>query len=294
MVTLLVGSSGLLGSALREALSDRPLRQLIRRDPDPNDAAETIRWDPRAPLPDSVFDGVTAVINLGGAGVGDRRWSPARLEEVRGSRTIPTRTLATAMAKVAHPIRYLQASAVGYYGDTGNTPTDESAAAGDTVLARICREWEAAAEPAIAAGHPTTFLRTGIVLSPDGGALGPLLRLIRLGLGGPLGSGRQWWPWIHVDDWVRAVVFLLSNDLSGPVNLTAPRPAPNRQVTKQIAAAFRRPAFVPAPAFALKIALGGFAEEILRSQRVVPRALLEAGFTYAYPEIPEAAQALTR
>lgn len=294
MVTLLVGSSGLLGSALREALSDRPVRQLVRRDPDPTDAAETVRWDPRAPLPDSVFDGVRAVINLGGAGVGDRRWSPARLEEVRTSRTIPTHTLATAMTKIPHPIRYLQASAVGYYGDTGNTLTDEGSAAGDTVLARICREWEAAAEPAITAGHPTVFLRTGIVLSPDGGALGPLLRLIKLGLGGPLGSGQQWWPWIHVDDWIRAVMFLLENDLSGPVNLTAPRPESNRQVTKQIAAAFRRPAFVPAPAFALKIALGGFAEEILRPQRVVPRALLEAGFTYSYPEIPEAAQALTR
>lgn len=292
MVILLVGASGLLGEALRTALSHEPVRQLVRRAPRPDDEVETVQWVPPAPPPPSVFADVRAVVNLGGAGVGDQRWTRHRLQVIRASRVQPTHALAQALAQIPRPIRYIQASAVGYYGDTGDTLTDEHAPSGTTVLAEICRDWESAATAALSAGHPTTFLRTGIVLTPTGGALAPLLRLIKLGLGGPLGSGRQWWPWIHLDDWVAAVVFLLERELEGPVNLTAPQPATNREVTKQVAAAHRRRAFLPAPALALRLALGGFSEEILRSQRVVPRALLDRGFEFTYPEISAAAQAL--
>ncbi len=292
MVILLVGASGLLGGALRDALSHRQVRQLVRRPPRPDDTVETAQWSPPAPPPLSVFDDVSAVINLGGAGVGDERWTRRRLQVIRSSRTGPTHAFAHALAQIRRPIRYLQASAVGYYGDTGDALTDEHAPSGTTVLAGICRDWESAATPALSAGHPTAFLRTGIVLTPAGGALTPLLRLIKLGLGGPLGNGRQWWPWIHLEDWVRAAVFLLERELEGPVNLTAPHPATNREITQQIAQAYRRPALLPAPAPALRLALGGFAEEILRSQRVVPRALLDSGFTFTYPEISAAAHAL--
>lgn len=294
MVTLLVGASGLLGSALRDALGDRPLRQLVRRAPRPEDPAGTIQWDPLTPPPPEVFDGVTAVVNLGGTGIGDKRWTPARLAEIQNSRVRPTQSLAEAIADLDHKVRFLQASAVGYYGQTGDAPTDETADQGHTVLADICHAWEQAAHPAIEAGHPTAFLRTGIVLSPDGGALGPLLKLIRLGLGGRLGSGRQWWPWIHIDDWVGAVRFLLDNDITGPVNLTAPGSATNREITTHVARAFNRPSFVPAPGFALKLVLGGFADEILSSQRVVPQVLTDSGFSFSYPDVPSAAQALTR
>ncbi len=293
MVILLVGASGLLGGALQGALSHRRIRQLVRRPPHPQDAVETVQWAPPAPPPLTVFDGVSAVVNLGGAGVGDKRWTRSRLQLIRSSRTGPTHALAHALAQIPRPIRYLQASAVGYYGDTGEALTDENAPSGATVLANICREWESAATPALGAGHPTAFLRTGIVLTPAGGALTPLLRLIKLGLGGPLGNGRQWWPWIHLEDWVRAAIFLLEGELEGPVNLTAPNPATNREITRQIARAHHRPALLPAPAPALRLALGGFSAEILRSQRVVPRALLDSGFAFTYPEISSAAHALT-
>lgn len=294
MVILLVGASGLLGTALRDSLPERHVRQLVRRDPRPDDAVDTVTWDARTPPPSKVFDGVTAVINLGGAGVGDRRWSNERLRVIESSRTGPTRALATAIANLPNKVRYLQANAVGYYGDTGNTPTDEHGTRGSTILADICTAWQDAATPAVVAGHPTTFLRTGIVLSPDGGALGPMLKLIKLGLGGPMGSGKQWWPWIHIDDWVGAVRFLLDNEVTGPVNLTSPHPETNKDLTKVVASAFNRPSLMPAPAFALRLALGGFANEILQSQRVIPQKLLDAGFEFTYPDVADAAQALTR
>lgn len=290
MVVLLAGASGLLGSALRRALGPRKFRQLVRRAPA---EAHEVGWDPLDPLPSSVLDGVTAVINLGGAGVGDKRWSATRLAHIRDSRVIPTRTLSLAIARHQAPVRYLQASAVGIYGDTGERITDENSPVADSPLASICREWETAADPVPGAA----LLRTGIVLSPTGGALAPIRRLVKLGLGGPMGSGQQWWPWIHIDDWVAAVLFLLDQPaqdaLSGPVNLTAPAPARNVELTKELAAALNRPAMIRAPAFALKAALGGFAGEILQSQRVVPEALTTAGFHFAYPDIASATQALT-
>lgn len=226
MVTLLVGASGLLGTALKNRLSG-PIRQLVRRPVTPGDDPDTRRWNSREPLPPEILDGVSTVINLGGAGVGERRWSRSRVDLLRTSRTIPTTTLALALAERAEPVRYLQASAVGYYGDTGDTPAGEDAPAGHTVLSDLTAAWEQAAAPAMEAGHPTTLLRTGIVLSPDGGALGPLLQMVRLGLGGPLGSGEQWWPWIHVDDWVAAVAYLLTGDLTenGVTNGWFPQPS---------------------------------------------------------------------
>lgn len=290
MVVLLAGASGLLGSALRQALSAREVRQLVRR---PAAAAHEVTWNPMDPLPSSVLEGVSAVINLGGAGVGDKRWTASRLAHIRDTRVIPTRTLALAIARHQAPVRYLQASAVGIYGDTGERVTDEAAPVADSPLAAICQQWEAAA----GAVPEAALLRTGIVLSPAGGALAPIRRLLKLGVGGRMGSGQQWWPWIHIDDWVAAVRFLLDQPaqraLHGPVNLTAPAPARNIEVINQLAAALKRPAVIPAPAFALRAALGGFSEEILQSQRVVPGALTAAGFRFTYPDIASAAHALT-
>lgn len=293
MVTLLVGASGLLGNALQSKVDDQ-VRQLVRRPPHPGDPVETVQWDPSRPPPPSVFSDVTTVINLGGAGVGDRRWTKRRLETIRTSRTIPTHSLALGISHLPHKVHYLQASAVGFYGDTGETKTSEEGGLGETVLADICRAWEASAQPAIDAGHPTAFLRTGIVLSPEGGALSPLLKLLKVGLGGPLGSGEQWWPWIHVEDWVGATRHVLTHVLTGPINMSSPNPASNKTLTQEIATAMNRPSYVPAPRLGIKLLLGGFADEILRDQRVVPERLLRTGYDFLYPSIAQAAQALVR
>jgi len=293
MVILLAGASGLLGTALRRSLGNRHVRRLVRT-PSPGDNSEELLvWDARTPPSPHVFDDVTAVINLSGAGIGDRRWSSERLGVIRGSRIDSTQALAIGLSRISRPIRFIQASAVGIYGDTGDRVTTEESSLGQTPLAHICIDWEEAAQPAINNGHPTVMIRTGIVLTNHGGALGPLIRLIRLGVAGPLGSGRQWWPWIHITDWIEAVLFLLDSTQEGAINLTAPTPVRNKEFIKTLARAHNRPAILPVPKPALQIALGGFAHELLRSQRVVPDRLLSSGFSFRYSELSEAAHELT-
>ncbi|QGH69490.1 TIGR01777 family oxidoreductase [Pseudactinotalea sp. HY158] len=294
MVVLLAGASGLLGSALTRSLAARgqTIRRLVRREPT---APGQVRWDPSRDLDGEVLDGVSAVINLGGAGVSDRRWTRARKRLLLDSRVGPTSTLSRAIArKVAggSRIRYLQAGAIGWYGDGGEHDLTESMPAGSTPLAHLCRAWEAAAGPAREAGAEVVTLRTGIVLSPHGGAMGPLLPLIKLGLAGPLGPGTQWWAWIHVDDWVGAVIHVLESDHVGPVNLTAPHPSRNRDVIAALARAAHRPSLIRAPGWALRVALDGFGEEILRSQRAVPHVLTELGYSFVHPEVDSAARAV--
>ena len=261
---------------------------LVRRTPaGPNEVA----WDPDGGrLDPTAIDGTHAVVNLGGAGVGDRRWTPAYKQTILRSRVDGTALIArTAAAVEQPPKRVLQASAVGFYGDRGDEVLEETAHGGAGFLAHVVRQWENAAEPAREAGVPVVHLRSGLVLTPRGGAAGRMLPLFRLGLGGRLGSGRQWWPWITLVDEVRAILHLLDSSLTGPVNLTGPEPARNADVTRALAQALRRPAILPVPAVALRLVLGEFASDILASQRVTPAALAADGFSHRHRTIADAA-----
>lgn len=295
-VVVLAGASGGIGTVFADALRARgdQVRQLVRR---PTRSAEQVRWDPDAgELPDGIWADVAAVVNLGGVGVGDKRWTPQYKQLITSSRVTGTgliaRSLAEHHAAGGTPIRFLQASAVGYYGDQGEQELTEAAGAGESFLAHVCQAWEDAADPARQAGGPVVHLRTGIVLDRGTGALGRLLPLLKSGLAGPLGSGRQWWPWITINDQVRAMIHLLDSSLTGPVNITAPQPERNKDLTRALARQLGRPSFVPAPAFALRVALGEFSGELLGSQRVLPAALLEDGFTFEAPDIETAATEL--
>lgn len=290
---LLAGASGFIGTHLARHLRRRGdvVRRLVRSTPA---GEEELRWDPAAgELPGDALLDVDAVVNLGGAGIGDRRWTEEYKRTILGSRLEGTRTLATAIAghvAAGHPApRVLQASAVGFYGDRGEEVLTEDAAPGSGFLAEVCVQWESAMAPALTAGAKVAFLRTGIVLAPDGGALAPLLRLAKLGLAGPMGGGRHWWPWITIADHIRAQLHLLDSDLSGAVNLAAPGSARQREVAAALGRALGRPAVVPAPRFALRVVLGEFADDILASQRQVPAALESDGFAFRHHSVAEAA-----
>jgi uncharacterized protein (TIGR01777 family) len=233
----------------------------------------------------AALEGVNAVVHLAGAGVGDHRWTSKYRAEILNSRLLGTTTIANAVKEVK-PQSFISASAIGFYGETGNRAVIETDRPGDDFLAAVCREWEAAAD--LAEGVRTVKIRTGLVLDPTGGALGRMLPLFRFGLGGKLGSGRQWWSWITLHDQLRAICHLLESKISGPVNLTTPNPVTNHEFTSALARALHRPALLPAPAIALKIALGGFSTEILGSKKVLPQALLDDGFAFDYPHVTAA------
>ncbi len=287
MRVVVAGSSGLIGTALVAKLrqdGDEVLR-LVRRTPQ---APDERSWDPPAGVvAEGTFDGVDAVVNLCGAGVADRRWSQARKQVLLDSRVVPTEVISAAVAEHGIPV-LLNGSAVGYYGTTVAGPVDESGPAGAGFLAEMCVRWEAATEPARAAGARVALARTAQVLSPSGGLLGPLRPLFALGLGGKLGSGGQHMPWIHLDDEVDALVFLLRNDIAGPVNLSGPVPATNAEFTRAFGRAKSRPAVFTVPKVALQVALGEFAEEILRSQHLVPKVLRDNGFTFQFDTVDAA------
>ena len=292
---LVTGSSGLIGSALVRSLraDGHDVIRLVRREPT---AADERRWDPPShTLDPTVLDSADAVVHLAGAGIGDKRWSEDYKQEVLRSRIDGTTTIATAIAQCTSPPKVLiSASAVGWYGETGDEAVDESAPSGQGYLADVVRRWEAATAPAEAADVRVVHARSGVVLSADGGALGKVLPLFKLGLGGRLGSGQQWMSWIAIADQITALRFLLErSDLSGPVNLTAPEPARNRDYTKAIGRAVRRPALAVVPAAALRLALGEFADEgVLVSQRVLPARLEDAGFNFTYADIDAALTAI--
>ncbi|MEJ5915407.1 TIGR01777 family oxidoreductase [Pseudokineococcus sp. 1T1Z-3] len=291
MKVVVCGASGLVGTPLRTRLADlgHEVVQLVRREPD---GPGQVRWDPaRGRLDEAALAGVDAAVNLSGTGVGDRRWSAGYQREILSSRTEPTRTLAEALARLDPlPAVLVQGSAIGVYGHRGEEVLTEQSSPGSTFLADVVVDWEAAARPAQEAGIRTAFARTGLVMAPDGGAFGRLLPLLRLGLAGPLGDGRQWWSWITLEDEVSALVHLLTADVEGPVNLTGPAPVRNAELTRALGRALGRPTVVPAPGPALRLALGGFAEEILASQRVVPEALQRSGFTFAQADAGAAAR----
>ena len=285
----ITGSSGLIGTALVGHLKSEghTVQRLVRRAPV---AVDEVTWDPQTGYVDlSALEGVDAIIHLAGVPVADKRWTKKYKAEILNSRLLGTSTIAKAAAEI-RPDVFISASAIGWYGESGNRAVVESDRVGDDFLAAVCREWEAAAD--LAGDVRTVKLRTGLVLDPTGGALGKMLPLFRLGFGGKLGSGKQWWSWITLHDVVRAIDFALVEDISGPVNLSAPNPVTNQEFTSALARALHRPAVFPAPAFALKTALGGFSTEVLGSKRVIPQALQEAGFTWDYPHLTEALNAL--
>ena len=279
------GASGLIGSALVGKLKSDgyTVQRLVRRE---TVSSEEIYWNPQESKIDlDALAGVDAIIHLAGAGVGDKRWTKRYKSEILNSRLLGTTTIANAVAEIK-PKVFISSSAIGWYGETGNRAVTEGDRGGDDFLAAVCREWEAAAD--LAVGVRTVKIRTGLVLDPTGGALGRMLPLFRFGLGGKLGSGKQWWSWITMHDQVRAIVHLLNSSVTGPVNLTSPNPVTNAQFTAALARALHRPALFPAPAFALKLALGGFSTEILGSKKVLPTVLMDDGFKFEYPHVNEA------
>jgi uncharacterized protein (TIGR01777 family) len=285
----ITGASGLVGSALAEALTadGHRVTRLVRRAPR---GADELRWDPRgsgAELP--ALSGVEAVVHLAGVGVGEQRWTPAYKAEIRDSRVIGTTTLATALADLDKPPSVLvSASGTGFYGDTGDAEVDESTPLGDDFLALLCRDWEAATQPAQEAGIRVAHIRTGLVAAAKGGAFGRrILPLFKLGLGGRLGTGRQYWCLISLRDEVAAIRHLIETETAqGPFNLVCPEPATNRDVTAALGKALHRPTVLPAPAWALRLVVGEFAEiGVLAGQRAMPRRLLESGFAFADPTI---------
>jgi uncharacterized protein (TIGR01777 family) len=263
------------------------VQRFVRR---PVVAPDEIQWDPKTGYVDiEALRGVDAIIHLAGVGVGDKRWSKKYKSEILNSRLLGTTAIAHAVNEVK-PQVFISASAIGWYGESGNRAVVESDRVGDDFLAAVCREWEGAAD--LVTDVRTVKIRTGLVLDPTGGALGKMLPLFRFGLGGKLGNGKQWWSWITLHDVIRAITFLLESKVSGPVNLTSPNPVTNQDFTSALARAMHRPALFPAPAIALKIALGGFSSEILGSKKVMPQALTDAGFTWDYPHITNALTAL--
>ncbi len=284
----ITGASGLIGSSLSAFLSARgdEVVHLVRREPR---APYEISWDPASHhLPPGELSGLTAIVHLAGAGVGDHRWTPAYKQKILSSRVDGTATLATALAKLGEPIALVSGSASGAYGDRGDEILTEDSETGSGFLADVVRAWEAATAPAQEAGLRVVHARTGLVLTPDGGAMQRVLPLARFGLAGPLGSGRQFWSWITLRDELRALAHLIDHDLAGPVNLVSPQPLRQAEVMKALGAQLGRPAFLPAPALALKVALGEFAGDILGSARIMPSVLTASGFDFEHDTIKSA------
>lgn len=288
-VVAIAGSSGLIGSALTSALraADHRVLRIVRRAPS---SADELFWNPDTGEFDAgALRGVDVAVNLCGVNVGQRRWSGAFKQSLRDSRIEPTEVLAAAVAAAGVPV-LVNASAVGYYGNTRDQVTDESAPAGRGFLARLCEDWEAATAAAADAGTRVVLMRTGLVLAPAGGLLARLKPLFSFGLGARLGNGRQYLPWISLEDEIRAVLFTMWTDsMSGPVNLTGPAPVTNAEFTAALGRAVNRPTPMMVPGFALRTVLGEFADEgLLAGQRVIPAALERAGFEFHHHTVGEA------
>ncbi len=289
----ITGSSGLIGSALRSELTrsgHRPIR-LVRRPV--KSGSDEIFWDPASGKIDAdSLEGVDVVVNLAGAGIGDRRWTDDYRSKIVSSRVDGTSLLAGTLAALkAPPAALVSGSAIGVYGSRGDEELTESSSLGTGFLADLCKNWEAAAQPAADSGIRTTFMRTGIVLSPEGGAMSKLLPLFKLGVGGKFGAGDQYMSWISIDDMVGAVMHLIENDTaSGAYNLTAPSPVTNEEFTKAMGEAVNRPAFLPVPTFGPRLLMGRDRADALLfdSARVLPDRLLEAGYRFEHGDINSA------
>jgi uncharacterized protein len=287
MDVAITGSSGLIGSALVAALHDagHTVRRVVRSKPGPGE----VLWAPAEGTIDAgALAGVDAVVHLAGEGIEERRWTDEQKRKIHDSRVDGTALLARTLAALdPKPSVLLSGSAVGYYGCRGDEVLDEETSRGEGFLADVVVDWEAAAAPAVEAGIRTVFLRTGIVLSTDGGALDKMLPLFKLGLGGHFGDGTQYWPWISIEDEVGAIMHLLTAEVEGPVNLAAPESATNGELTKTLGRVLGRPTLVPIPSFGPRLLLGReLADSLLQcSQRMVPTKLLASGYDFAHPTL---------
>jgi uncharacterized protein (TIGR01777 family) len=283
---LVSGVSGPIGAALLPSLEAQGV-EIVRLVRGAAKGGEQISWDPSRPLAPAIVSGFDAVIHLAGESVVGR-WTEAKKKAIRDSRVEGTGSVATALAQTAaKPEVFVCASAIGFYGSRGDEIVDEGSPPGQEFLPEVCREWEQVSRVAADAGIRTVNIRIGLVLSPRGGALEKMLLPFKLGLGGRLGSGKQWWSWIHVDDIVGAIHQILqTQSLSGPVNLVAPNPVRNDEFTKILASELGRPAVLPMPAFAARLAFGEMARELmLSSQRVKPQKLENTGYSFRFPEL---------
>ncbi|MCF7548126.1 TIGR01777 family oxidoreductase [Pseudonocardia sp. WMMC193] len=292
MRVVVAGSSGLIGTALVAGLreSGHEVLRLVRRTPS---APDERGWDPPSGrIDDGALDGADVAVNLGGVGIADRPWSGARRQAIRDSRIVPTEVLAQGVAQAGVPA-LVSASAVGFYGDTGPQEVEEGAPSGEGFLAGVCRDWEAATAPAAEAGARVVTIRTGLVLSPSGGLLALMRPVWKSFLGARIGSGEQYMPWVSLDDEVAGLRFAVETPaLSGPVNMTGPTPVTNAAFTQTLAQAVGRPAPMVIPGVVVSTLLGDMGRELLLfSQRAVPRALLDAGFTFRHPTLADALSA---
>jgi uncharacterized protein (TIGR01777 family) len=295
MEVAVTGASGFIGRALVPALeaAGHRVRRLVRHEPG---SPEEVRWDPAAGAIDAAgLVGIDAAVHLAGEGIAEHRWTDAQKRRIRESRTLGTALLATTLAALdPMPEVLLSGSAVGYYGDGGDAPLTERSPRGNGFLSDVVAAWEDSARPAVDAGVRTVLLRTGLVLDPSGGVMAKTLPLFKLGLGGRIGSGREWWPWIALDDEVGAIVHLLTADAHGPVNLTAPEPVRNRDYTRALGRALHRPTLLPVPRLAPALLLGReLATALLGdSQRIEPTRLVESGYVFRHPELEGALSAM--
>jgi uncharacterized protein len=294
MRILMSGATGLIGSALSSRLTadGHTVSRLVRRDAKPGE----FKWDPTTETLDpAAFDGCDAVINLSGAGIGDRRWTDDYKRELLTSRVQTTELLAATMASLDRmPEVFLSGSAVGWYGDRGDERLDELSPPGDDFLSDLCQQWEASTAVAEKAGIRTVHLRTGLVLSAKGGALKRQLPLFKLGLGGRFGNGHQWQSWVSIDDEVGAISHLLSGEMCGPVNLTAPNPVTNTEFATTLAKVLHRPSVLPTPSFGPKLLFGRELVEslLLAGQRVLPTALQRSGYEFQHDTLDVALRAV--
>jgi hypothetical protein len=292
---LISGASGLIGSALVPALEANgyEVMRLVRKGPSTDGE---IAWNPAQPLDPQLVSGFDSVIHLSGESILGR-WTEAKKKRIVESRVGTTRTLSEALAKAPQRSRsFLCASAVGYYGTRGDEILDEESSSGKQFASELARQWEAATQPAAAAGIRTVHMRFGAALSKDGGALAKMLLPFKLGLGGKTGDGRQWMPWITIADVVGAILWILNHEsLSGPVNLVSPNPVPNAEFAKTLAAVLARPAFFSIPVFVVKLAFGEMGEEILLgSQRVAPAKLIAKGYVFRQPDLRRALEEILK
>ena len=288
MQVIIAGGSGFLGGALSKRLQAEGHQvAILTRRPRPG-AADQIQWQPdgTAGVWADALTGADAIVNLAGEGIADARWTEERKTALRQSRLLSTRSLVTAIQRLAKPPGVLvNASGIGYYGDRGAQTVTETTPAGDDFLARLCVDWEREAEQASTMTR-VAILRSAPVLHPSGGALSRMLLPFRLGLGGRLGSGAQYFPWIHRDDWVSFALWMVRTaDARGAFNATAPAPVTNAEFTRALGKALRRPALIPVPAFGLRLVLGELGKTLLIGQRAIPARAQEMGFTFRFPQI---------
>ncbi|MBK9342590.1 MAG: TIGR01777 family protein [Dehalococcoidia bacterium] len=290
MRVAITGASGLIGTALAARLKSeghdvRPLKRGAAAD-----------WDPATGwIRPGALEGIDAVVHLAGESIGKGRWSPKRKQELRSSRIDSTRLLVSEISKMASPPVFVAASAIGYYGNREDEVLDETSARGEGFLADLVRDWEAESMKAEDAGARTVLLRFGVILAKEGGALPQMMLPFKFGAGGRLGSGRQWFSWVALEDAVSILIRSLTTDMSGVYNVTAPEPVTNRELTKALSKVLKRPAIFPVPPFALRIVLGESANELLLAgQRVLPRRLLDAGYSFRQTEISTALESIVK